>query len=412
REWLLMELRSPWTVAGTTYAAGSLLAADLEAFLAGARDLHVLFEPTPRTSLVSFASTRNHLIITTLDNVRNRLFGLSFRDGRWRRVPLPGLPAYGTASAIPVDDLETDEYFMITASSLEPATLSLGTVGDAAAPAPERLKASPAFFAAEGLRVSQHEAVSRDGTRVPYFQVGPDTLPGDGSTPTLLYGYGGFEIPLLPGYEPLVGAAWLERKHVYVIANIRGGGEFGPEWHQAALKAGRHRAYEDFIAVAEDLVARGVTSPRHLGIKGGSNGGLLMGNMLTMRPDLFGGIVCQVPLLDMRRFHTLLAGASWMGEFGNPDDAADWEFLRRFSPYHNVDPARDYPPILITTSTRDDRVHPGHARKMTALLESLGKPVFYYENIEGGHGGAADNRQRAFMEALGYAFLDRELGPR
>ena len=412
REWLLMELRSPWTVAGTTYAAGSLLAADLEAFLAGARDLHVLFEPTPRTSLVSFASTRNHLIITTLDNVRNRLFGLSFRDGQWHRVPLPGLPAYGTASAIPVDDLETDEYFMITASSLEPATLSLGTVGDAAAPAPERLKASPAFFAAEGLRVSQHEAVSRDGTRVPYFQVGPDTLPGDGSTPTLLYGYGGFEIPLLPGYEPLVGAAWLERKHVYVIANIRGGGEFGPEWHQAALKAGRHRAYEDFIAVAEDLVARGVTSPRHLGIKGGSNGGLLMGNMLTMRPDLFGGIVCQVPLLDMRRFHTLLAGASWMGEFGNPDDAADWEFLRRFSPYHNVDPARDYPPILITTSTRDDRVHPGHARKMTALLESLGKPVFYYENIEGGHGGAADNRQRAFMEALGYAFLDRELGPR
>jgi prolyl oligopeptidase len=244
---------------------------------------------------------------------------------------------------------------------------------------------------------------------VPYFQIGPENLSADGSTPTLLYGYGGFEIPLLPGYEPIAGAAWLERKHVYVIANIRGGGEFGPDWHQAALKAKRPRAYEDFIAVAEDLIARKVTSPKHLGIKGGSNGGLLMGNMLTMRPDLFGGIVCQVPLLDMRRFHRLLAGASWMGEYGNPDNPEEWEFIRGFSPYHNLNREQAYPPILITTSTRDDRVHPGHARKMTARLEELGKQVIYYENIEGGHGGAADNRQRAFMEALGYMFLDREL---
>jgi prolyl oligopeptidase len=410
REWLLIELRSPWAVNGTTYAAGSLLAAELEGFLAGARAIDVLFEPTPRTSLVSFASTRNHLVITTLDNVRNRLFTLTHRDGAWQREPLHGLPDYGTASCIPVDDLETDECFLITASSLQPSTLSLGSVGDAAhPPAPERLKQSPAFFDAAGLRVSQHEAVSKDGTRVPYFQIGPEHLPVDGSTPTLLYGYGGFEIPLLPGYEPIAGAAWLEQKHVYVIANIRGGGEFGPEWHQAALKAKRPRAYEDFIAVAEDLIARKVTSPKHLGIKGGSNGGLLMGNMLTMRPDLFAGIVCQVPLLDMRRFHTLLAGASWMGEYGDPDNPAEWEFIRGFSPYHNLDRERAYPPILITTSTRDDRVHPGHARKMTAQLEAMGKQVLYYENIEGGHGGAADNKQRAFMDALGYTFLEREL---
>jgi prolyl oligopeptidase len=410
REWLLLELRSPWTTADTTYPAGSLLAAELEGFLSGTRTIHVLFTPTPRTSLISFASTRNHLIVTTLDNVRNRLFTLTFRDGVWHRQPLQGLPEYGTASCIPVDDLETDEFFLITASSLQPSTLSLGTVGDAAhAPAPEQLKQTPAFFAAAGLRVSQHEAVSKDGTRVPYFQIGPEGLPADGSTPTLLYGYGGFEIPLLPGYEPIAGAAWLEQQHVYVIANIRGGGEFGPEWHQAALKAKRPRAYEDFIAVAEDLIARKVTSPKHLGIKGGSNGGLLMGNMLSMRPDLFGGVVCQVPLLDMRRYHTLLAGASWMGEFGNPDNPEEWEFIRGFSPYHNLDRERAYPPILITTSTRDDRVHPGHARKMTARLEELGKQVLYYENIEGGHGGAADNRQRAFMEALGYTFLDREL---
>jgi len=244
---------------------------------------------------------------------------------------------------------------------------------------------------------------------VPYFQIGPGTLPSDGSSPTLLYGYGGFEIPLLPGYEPIAGAAWLEQRHVYVIANIRGGGEFGPEWHQAALKAKRPRAYEDFIAVAEDLIARKVTSSKHLGIKGGSNGGLLVGNMLTMRPDLFGGVVCQVPLLDMRRFHRLLAGASWMGEYGNPDKPEEWEFIRGFSPYHNLHREATYPPVLITTSTRDDRVHPGHARKMAAQLQELGKRVLYYENIEGGHGGAANNRQRAFMDALGYTFLEREL---
>lgn len=406
REWLLIELRSLWAVDGKTYPAGSLLATDLERFLAGDRTIHLLFEPTPRSSLISFAATRHHLILTTLDNVRNRLETVEFRDGGWQRQPLPGSPEFGTASCTPVDDLESDEFFLITTSSLQPSTLSLGNVGDTAI---QRLKQSPAFFEAAGLSVSQHEAISKDGARIPYFQIGPEHVPADGSTPTLLYGYGGFEIPLLPGYEPIAGAAWLEQKHVYVIANIRGGGEFGPEWHQAALREKRPRAYEDFIAVAEDLIHRKVTSPKHLGIKGGSNGGLLMGNMLTMRPDLFGAIVCQVPLLDMRRYHTLLAGASWVGEYGNPDDPAEWSFIRGFSPYHNLDRDRAYPPILITTSTRDDRVHPGHARKMTARLMELGKQVLSYENIEGGHGGAADNRQRAFMDAMGYTFLKREL---
>jgi prolyl oligopeptidase len=408
REWLLIELRSPWTVGGTTHPAGALLAADFERFLAGDRGFHVLFAPGPRTSLAGYSSTRNHLLLSTLDNVRSRVDVLTFRDGRWHREPLPGVPEFGTASATPVDDLDSDDYLLVTANALTPSTLSLGSAAEATRP-PEKLKQSPAFFSANGLRVSQHEATSRDGTRVPYFQIGPEQLPLDGSTPTLLYGYGGFEIPLVPGYEPIAGACWLEQRHVHVIANIRGGGEFGPRWHQAALKEKRPRAYEDFIAVAEDLVARKVTSPAHLGVKGGSNGGLLVGNMLTMRPDLFGAVVCQVPLLDMRRYHTLLAGASWMGEYGDPDDPAQWSFIRGFSPYHNVDRGREYPPTLITTSTRDDRVHPGHARKMTARLLELGKPVLYYENIEGGHGGAADNRQRAFMDALGYAFLDREL---
>ncbi|MBU6308873.1 MAG: prolyl oligopeptidase family serine peptidase [Planctomycetes bacterium] len=408
REWLLIELRSPWTVDGTTYPAGALLAADFEAFLAGSRTMHVLFAPTDRTSLVAWVGTRNHVLLTTLDNVRSRVEVLTFAEGAWRREPLAGVPEFGTASVTPVDEIESDEYWLVTSSPLEPSTL---TIGSAATPAkaPEKLKQTPAFFDASGMKVEQHEAVSQDGTRIPYFQIGRADLPADGSTPTLLYGYGGFEIPLVPGYNPVSGVAWLERGHVYVIANIRGGGEFGPRWHQAALKEKRHRAYEDFAAVAEDLIARKVTSPDHLGIMGGSNGGLLMGNMLTMRPDLFGAIVCQVPLLDMRRFNKLLAGASWMGEYGDPDKPDEWAFLRGFSPYHTVAPEREYPPILITTSTRDDRVHPGHARKMTARLMEFGKPVLYYENIEGGHGGAADNKQKAFMDALGWTFLDREL---
>jgi prolyl oligopeptidase len=231
----------------------------------------------------------------------------------------------------------------------------------------------------------------------------------DSMSPTLLYGYGGFEISMTPGYQPGTGAAWIEAGGVYVVANIRGGGEFGPGWHQAALKQNRHKAYDDFIAVAEDLIRRKVTSPERLGIMGGSNGGLLMGNMLTRRPDLFRAIVCQVPLLDMRRFNKLLAGASWMGEYGNPDIPQEWEYIRTFSPYHNVRKEAKYPRTLFTTSTRDDRVHPGHARKMVAKMKDQGHDILYYENIEGGHGGAADNKQAAFMSALAYTFLWKQL---
>jgi prolyl oligopeptidase len=409
REWLFLELRTNWTVGATTYAAGSLLAIDCERFLAGDRGFHVLFEPGPRTSLVAYSPTRNHILLTTLDNVRSRLYVLTWQDGAWQRAPLPGVPPVATASVGAIDDIESDDYFLTTATPLEPTTLSMGTAAFGRGTNPEPLKKSPTFFDAAGLAVSQHEAVSKDGTRVPYFQIGPKDVPGDGSTPTLLYGYGGFEIPLVPGYDPFSGSAWLEKGHVYVIANIRGGGEFGPGWHQAALKANRHRAYEDFIAVAEDLIARKVTSPKRLGVKGGSNGGLLVGNMYAMRPDLFGAVVCQVPLLDMRRFNKLLAGASWMGEYGNPDLPEEWAFIQTFSPYHTVRADRDYPPLLLTTSTRDDRVHPGHARKLAARLREYGKAVLSYENIEGGHGGAADNRQKSFMDALAWNFLEQEL---
>ncbi|MEA5054506.1 MAG: prolyl oligopeptidase family serine peptidase, partial [Propionicimonas sp.] len=252
----------------------------------------------------------------------------------------------------------------------------------------------------------------QDGTRIPYFLVGrPEQLSGaDGPSPTLLYGYGGFEVPMLPGYSGGVGRAWLRNGGVYVVANIRGGGEYGPRWHQAALLANRHKAYEDFAAVARDLVERGVTVPARLGAQGGSNGGLLMGNMLTQYPDLFGAIVCQVPLLDMLRYSHLLAGASWMAEYGDPDDPAQWKFIRTFSPYHLFTADRDYPPVLFTTSTKDDRVHPGHARKLAALMLAGGKDVTYYENIEGGHGGAATNAQAAHMAALAWTFLRQRLG--
>jgi prolyl oligopeptidase len=409
REWLLLELRSSWRIADKEYPAGSLLAADFEGFLAGERRLHVLFEPTERTSLAGFSPTRHHILLSVLDNVRSRVYALSYDPAgdSWTREPLPGIPAFGSVSAWGVDADESDDYFLVVSDFLTPTSLFMGTIGKGP---PSKLKQLPAFFDAEGLSVEQFETRSKDGTRIPYFRVARKDLALDGKNPTLLRGYGGFELPLVPSYEASIGAAWLEQGGVLVVANIRGGGEFGPKWHQAALKANRPRAYEDFIAVAEDLIALGVTSPRHLGAMGGSNGGLLVGNMLTMRPDLFGAIVCSAPLLDMRRYHTLLAGASWMAEYGNPDHPEEWAFIQKFSPYHNLAENRVYPPVLFTASTRDDRVHPGHARKMAAKMLGMGiDSVLYYENIEGGHSGAANNKQAAFMLALSYRFLWEKL---
>jgi prolyl oligopeptidase len=406
RDLLLIQLRSDWTVGGKTYPSGALLVIDFDAFLAGKRNFDVLFEPGDRKSLASFTETRNCILLDELDNVQSRLYVLTRKDGSWRREELPGTPKFSTATVSAIDRDESDDYFMTVADYLTPSSLYLGTVGKGPA---EKIKESPAFFKSEGLAISQHEAISKDGTRIPYFQVARKDLVSNGSNPTLLYGYGGFRIPMLPNYAATTGAAWLEKGGVYVVANIRGGGEFGPKWHQSALLANRPRAYEDFIAVAEDLIKRKVTSPRHLGTMGGSNGGLLMGNMLTRRPDLFGAIVCQVPLLDMQRYHKLLAGASWVAEYGNPDKPAEWEFIRTFSPYHNLTKDAKYPRILFTTSTRDDRVHPGHARKMAARMKEMGHDVLYYENIEGGHGGSANNDQAAFMTALAYTFLWNQL---
>ena len=404
-DWLLLKLRADWTVGGQTHAGGSLLAVNFDAFLQGRRQFTTLFEPTPRKSLASISATKNFLILNELENVRSRPWLLRETGGHWTRTPIEA-PAFGNVEVHGIDDDESDDYFMTVTDFLTPSSLYLGTAGRAER---EKLKGLPDFFRTDGLEIQQFEAVSKDGTRVPYFQVSRQGLKLDGKTPTLLYGYGGFEISMLPNYSPGSGAAWLERGGVFVLANIRGGGEFGPRWHHAARKENRQLAYDDFIAIAEQLIARRVTSPKHLGIQGGSNGGLLMGVMLTQRPELFGAIVCQVPLLDMRRYHQMLAGASWMDEFGDPDQPAEWAFIKKYSPYQNVAPGRPYPRVLFTTSTRDDRVHPGHARKMVARLKEQGHDVLYYENIEGGHGGSANNQQAAYMSALAYTFLWNQL---
>jgi prolyl oligopeptidase len=410
RDWLLLELRDAWQVGGKDFAGGSLLACKLDAFLAGERAFDVLFAPTERRSLSGWSSTKNHLLITVLDNVKSRISSWQHgdKDGKtgWQETPLPGLPDFGTVSAGAVDDDQGDDYWLTITDYLTPTSLWLGSVGQGPA---KKLKSLPAFFDSKELAVEQREARSIDGTAVPYFLVMKKGLARDGKNPTLLYGYGGFEVSLTPSYSATAGAAWLEQGGVYAIANIRGGGEFGPRWHQAALKQNRNKCYEDFAAVARDLIAQKITSKPHLGIQGGSNGGLLMGNMTVMYPELFGAVVCQVPLLDMLRYHKLLAGASWMGEYGNPDEPKEAEWLRRYSPYHNVKKDVKYPRILFTTSTRDDRVHPGHARKMMAKMQEQGHDVIYYENIEGGHGGAADNKQAAFMSALAYTFLWQQL---
>ncbi len=406
RQHLLIELRRVWQIGHQTYPAGALLATDFEAFLRGQREFDVLFQPTERQALAGFTATRHHVMINVLDNIRNRIEVLTHRDGVWHREPLPGVPALSTVWAYAVDPDVSDDYLMRITDFLTPWGLFHGTLGQGPA---VKLKQGPAVFSSEGLVVSQHVAVSKDGTRIPYFQIARRDLALNGKQPTLLYGYGGFEYKLVPRYQTTVGAAWLEKGGVSVMANIRGGGEFGPQWHQAALKANRPRAYEDFIAVAEDLIRRNVTSPQSLGIMGGSNGGLLVGNMLTMRPELFNAVVSLVPLLDMYRYHKLLAGASWIGEYGNPDIPEEWAFIRTFSPYHNVNAQTSYPRTLFMTSTRDDRVHPAHARKMVAKMKAMGHDVLYYENTEGGHRGAANNPQTAFMRALVYTFLWSQL---
>jgi prolyl oligopeptidase len=401
REWLLIRPRTDWTVAATTHPAGSLLAARYDDFLGGTVELSVVFTPDEHTSLDTYAWTRDRLVLVTMVDVATHVELVT--PGTWRREEIAGVPPNTTTVVVDVDEYG-DEIFLDSSGFDSPSRLLWGHAGDEVT----EIKSAPAFFDAADIEVNQYFVPSADGTMIPYFVVGHRSSDGPGKT--LLGGYGGFESSNTPGYGGVLGRLWLSRGGTYVLANIRGGGEYGPRWHTQAMREGRHLVHEDFAAVAADLVARGITTVEQLGAQGGSNGGLLMGIMLTKYPELFGALVCSVPLLDMKRYHLLLAGASWVAEYGNPDDAGDWAFISEYSPYQNISADREYPALLMTTSTRDDRVHPGHARKMTAALEEAGHRVRYYENVEGGHAGAADNAQTAFRSALIYEFLHRMLG--
>lgn len=406
---MIVSPQSEWALNGTAHAAGSVLAIGLESFLDGDRTFDVLFQPSERVAFDRFSSSNaemdDYMIYTTLDNISSRMYRVTLdEDGNWveEEIALPGLGSVGLGS-----NTEIGSSFFLTYSDFTTPTTLYEVKADGEL---EKVKASPSLFDADGVEVGQYEATSKDGTKIPYFIIKPDSYVGDGTSPTLLYGYGGFGISLEPSYDASSGSAWIEKGGVYVVANIRGGGEFGPEWHKAAQREKHQNNFDDFAAVAEDLIARNVTSPSKLGIQGGSQGGLLVGGTFVQRPELFGAVACQVPLLDMRRFHQLLRGASWVDEYGDPD-SADWEnFIKDWSPYHNVKEDEDYPKVLFTTSTNDDRVHPAHARKMAALMVELGHPVYFYEATEGGHGGGASLSQRAYEDALVYAFMWKQLG--
>jgi prolyl oligopeptidase len=403
---LVLTLEEDWTLHGLTFGKGTLLSFDLNELKRdpAAAKPTMVYAPGPRESIEQVSSTRNRLLVAVYENVKGALYSYTFADGAWSRARLD-LPANASIGVISNRD-EDDKMFVNVAGFLDPDALYFG---DAASGGFTKVKSLPSRFDSSNIEVEQFEATSKDGTKVPYFLVRKKDIKLDGANPTLLYAYGGFQVSMTPSYSATVGKLWLERGGVYVLANIRGGGEFGPAWHQAGLKTKRQVIYDDFAAVAEDLIARKITVPRKLGIMGGSNGGLLMGVQMTQRPELWNALVIQVPLLDMLRYDKLLAGASWVGEYGDPDNAEEGAFLKRISPYHNLKKGVKYPEPFFVTSSKDDRVHPGHARKMAALMEKMKLPFLYYENIDGGHAAAANQRERAKRIALEFTYLTRKL---
>ncbi len=409
---LIFTPEEDWTFEGQTYKAGSVLAFRPEALappptnqMLPVGETHLLFEPGPRQSVEQVAVTAHRVVAAIYDNVRGSL--TSFRlDGDYggRRTEFAVTPnaSVGVATAGELDDRL---YFSVE-NFLTPAQL---WQADAASGAQADVKASPARFDASGDTVDQYEATSSDGTRIPYFVVHPKAMKLDGSNPTLLYAYGGFQVSMLPSYSGTIGKLWLEHGGVYVLANIRGGGEFGPAWHDAGLKTHRQLVFDDFTAVAKDLIARGITSPRRLGIMGGSNGGLLMGVQITQHPELWRAVDVEVPLLDMLRFEKIGAGASWVGEYGSTQNPEERAFLARISPYANLKAGVAYPEPFFVTATSDDRVSPAHARKMAAKMQAMGLPFLYFENTSGGHAASANLQERAERVALEFTYLARKL---
>lgn len=399
-------LRNPWTYGRRAYDTGDLMAirSEKQNDKYVIMDAHRVFAPKRNQSFVGLAVLKTKLVISVLEDVKGTFFYTKWNNKKWQSLKVISTPSKGNVKLATWSD-KADRLYYYFETYNKPSALFVQNVGGSS----QKLKQIPSRFKDKNFTFEQRFAKSKDGTRVPYFMVYKKGTQWTGKNPTMLYGYGGFTISLTPKYQPLVGKLFLEQGGVYVVANIRGGGEYGPAWHKAALKQNRQKAYDDFISVAEDLVSTKVTSPKNLAIRGGSNGGLLVGAVMAQRPDLFGAVVCAVPLLDMVRFSKLLAGASWMGEYGNPDKPEELEYILKYSPYQNVFAEKKYPELFIYTSTKDDRVHPGHARKMTAKMQEQGHNVLYYENIEGGHAARANLKQLANLRAMEYNFLKKTI---
>ena len=394
-----------WETQGQTFPADSLIAVDLEKWKADPNGANktLVWAPQERQTKRGGSVTANALYVGLLDNVVGKVLEFNFADGEWvsREIALPDNATVGIAAS----SNETDQIMFTVTDFLNPTTLYYTDGSDA----PEVMKTSPSYFDKAGMEVEQYEATSADGTGIPYFIVKPKGMELDGSTAALLTGYGGFQVPRLPGYLGTTGKLWLERGGAYVLANLRGGGEFGPGWHQTAIRENKQRTWDDFIAVAENLVERGFTSPEHLGIQGGSQGGLLVGTAFTQRPDLFGAAIVQIPLFDMLRYHLIGRGASWIGEYGDPRIPEQRAWIEGYSPYQMIAEDEEYPVPFLWASTADDRTHPAHARKGAAKLKALGHDYYYFEDTTGGHSGGVDNEQRAKLQALQHVYLMQRL---
>lgn len=400
KEQLILSLRKELTHKGEIFKGGSVLSVDLHSFLSGEYSFDVLFTPKERVAVSEVAICNDSIFINTLDNVSSKLLEFTWSDRAWHHKEIPTL-SMGTITIIS-EDRNSNSLFFTFENFLTASTLYHYCDGKISI-----IQTLPSFFKSSTHTITQHYTQSKDNTAIPYYVVKPSgsTKP----TPTLLDAYGGFEIPRLPLYNSSIGSCWLEEGFTYVLANIRGGGEFGPQWHQAGLKENRQRVYDDYFAVVEDLFTRKITTAKQLAIMGRSNGGLLMGVALTQRPKFFEAVICAVPLLDMKRYNKLLAGASWMAEYGNPDTPEEWEYIKKYSPYHNLNDSTEYPHTFFTTTTKDDRVHPGHARKMAALMNDYNHSYLYFENTEGGHAAGTTSEQKALVGALEFTHLHKHL---
>lgn len=410
QDYIIYILRSDLQVKNKTYKSGSIVALPIKKMsesLDSLNFLELIFTPSDKRFVSTLSTTRNHILLDVIDNIKGKIATVTKTSSQqWEIKDIP-IGQNGVAS-IASSNNETDIFLADYTDFLTPPSLFLGDANRQSKM--KLLKKAPSRFNEKELISEQYFTKSKDGTIIPYFIVHKKSWKKDGSNPTLLVGYGGFEVSLQPYYLNTIGKVWAERGGVYVVANTRGGGEFGSNWHKSVIKENRQKVFEDFIAVAEDLIKQKITSPAHLGIQGGSNGGLLVASTFIQRPDLFNAVVCEVPLLDMLRYQKLLAGASWMDEYGDPEDPKMRKVIEKYSPYQNILAQKSYPEVFFLTSTKDDRVHPGHARKMVAKMRSMNHPLFYFENTEGGHGGAANIEQRILWNSLEFTYLWRKLG--